>query len=81
MRKDAEIRLLHMLDAARESVTFAQGRTRGDLNNDRQVVHVLVKDIEIVSEAATQFTKHTRQHLPETLGERIVGMRNRFVHA
>ena len=81
MRKDDEIRLLHMLDAAREAVGFAQGRTRGDLDNDRQLVLALVKDVEIVGEAATQVTEPTRQDLPEIPWERIVGMRNRLVHA
>lgn len=81
MRKDDEIRLLHMLDAAREATAFARGRTRGDLDNDRQLVLALVKDIEIVGEAATQVTESTRQGLPEIPWERIVGMRNRLVHA
>ena len=31
MSKDDEIHLLHMLDAAREAVAFARGRTQGDL--------------------------------------------------
>jgi uncharacterized protein with HEPN domain len=81
MRKDDDIRLLHMLDAAREAVAFARGRTRGDLDNDRQLVLALVKDVEIVGEAATQVTQPTRQHLPKIPWEQIVGMRNRLVHA
>lgn len=81
MRKDDEIRLQHMLDAAREAVAFARGRVRGDLDNDRQLVLALVKDVEIVGEAATQVTKPARQQLPEIPWERIVGMRNRLVHA
>ena len=81
MREDDEIRLLHMLDAAREAVAFSRGRTRGDLNNDRQLVLALVKDVEIVGEAATQVTKVTRQQLPDIPWEQIVGMRNRLVHA
>lgn len=48
MRRDDAIRLRHMLDAAREAVGFAQGRTRVDLNDDRQLTLALVKDIEIV---------------------------------
>ena len=36
MRKDDDIRLRHMLDAAREAVAFAGGRTRADLDKDRQ---------------------------------------------
>ena len=81
MRKDDVIRLLHMLDAAREAVAFSRARTRGDLNNDRQLVLALVKDVEIVGEAATQVTKPTRQQLPDIPWEQIVGMRNRLVHA
>lgn len=34
MRKDDLIRIRHMLDAAREAMGFAQGRSRTDLAND-----------------------------------------------
>ena len=52
MSKDDEIRLRHMLEAAREAISFASGRTREDLDSDRQLVLSLVKDIEILGEAA-----------------------------
>ena len=81
MRKDDAIRLRHMLDAAREAVSFAQGRTRGDLDNDRQLVLALVKDIEVVGEAATRVTEPTRSSLREIPWARITGMRHRLVHA
>ena len=81
MPRHDEIRLRHMLDAAREAVSFARGRTRGDLDADRQLVLSLVKDIEIVGEAATRVSEPARRRLPEMPWERIVGMRNRLVHA
>ena len=81
MRRDDDIRLRHMLDAAREAVAFARGRTRADLDKDRQLVLALVKDVEIVGEAATQVTEPARQRLAQIPWERIVGMRNRLVHA
>ena len=80
MYKHDEIRLWHMLDAAREAITFAQGRTRNDLDNNRQLVLALVKSIEIIGEAATQTTESTRRLLPEIPWEQIIGMRNRLVH-
>ena len=46
MGKDDEIRLRHMLEAAREALSFARGRARGDLETDRQLLLALVKDIE-----------------------------------
>jgi len=54
MRKDDAILLRHMLDAAREAVAFAQGRDRVDLDNDRMLVLSIVKDMEILGEAAYQ---------------------------
>jgi hypothetical protein len=44
MLPDDTIRLRHMLDAANEAVTFAQGNTRSDLDNNRMLVLALVKD-------------------------------------
>jgi uncharacterized protein with HEPN domain len=41
----------------------------------------LIKEIEIVGEAATQVSEVTREHLPGIPWADIVGMRNRLVHA
>ena len=70
-----------MLDAAREAVSFASGRTRSDLDEDRQLVLALVKDIEIVGEAAAGVTEPARSELPTLPWQEIVAMRNRLVHA
>jgi len=70
-----------MLDAAREASDFAQGRSRQDLDADRQLVMALVKEIEIIGEAANQISLPTRKRLPELPWDDIVGMRHRLVHA
>ena len=80
MLKDDEIRLRHMLEAAREAVSFARGRVRGDLETDRQLVLSLIKDIEIVGEAAAQVTESARAQAPDIPWQAIVAMRNRLVH-
>ncbi len=80
MLSDDEIRLRHMLDAAREATSFVRESTRGDLNTNRQLVLALIKNIEIVGEAANRITEPTRQSLPELPWEQIIGMRNRLVH-
>jgi uncharacterized protein with HEPN domain len=81
MREHDAIRLRHMIDAAREAVSFAQGRSRGDLEMDRMLVLSLVKAIEIVGEAAFQISKPTRDELPSIPWEDIISMRHRLVHA
>lgn len=81
MREDDGIRFRHMLDAAREAVEFLRGRTRADLNGDRQLVLALVKAIEILGEAAYQVTPGTRDQTPGIPWDDMIGMRHRLVHA
>ncbi len=81
MQKSDSVRLQHMLDAAREAIGFAQGKTRADLDSDRKLVLALVKALEIVGEAAGQVSKATRDCLPSIPWADIAGMRNRLVHA
>ena len=81
MRKSDAIRLRHMLDAAEEAIGFARGRKRQDLDRDRMLVLALMKDIEIIGEAAYQVSQETRQSLPEIPWDDIIGMRHRLVHA
>ncbi len=75
------VRLRHMLDAALETMEFVRGRTRGDLDKDRQLVLALVKEAEIIGEAANQLSPATRGGAPEIPWEDIIGMRHRLVHA
>ncbi len=80
MRKDDRIRIRHMLDAAREAVSFIKDRKRSDLERDRMLVLSLVKSIEIMGEAASRVTKESRDGHPEVPWLNIVGMRNRLIH-
>jgi uncharacterized protein with HEPN domain len=81
MRKDDAVRLFHMLEAAQEAVLFAENKTRADLNIDRKLVLALVKDIEIIGEAAANVTAERRRELMQIPWNKIVGMRNRLIHA
>ncbi len=81
MRKNGRIRLRHMLDAAREAMTFVHGRRREDLDRDRLLVLGLVKGIGILGEAAYQVSPNTRNRVPDIPWEDIIGMRHRLVHA
>ncbi len=74
-------RLRHMLDAAREAISFLEGRNRIDLDNDRQLAMALVKEVEIIGEAANRITISTRREVDEIPWLDIIGMRNRLVHA
>ena len=81
MFKDDRIRMQHMLDAAMEAESFAANRSRSDLDHDRMLVLSLVKDVEIIGEAAAHVTEETRSAYPQIPWLEIVGVRNRLIHA
>jgi uncharacterized protein with HEPN domain len=56
------IRLHHMLDAARDAINFATGKTRKDLDTDRILALAIVKSIEIIGEAASKLTEKFRSN-------------------
>jgi uncharacterized protein with HEPN domain len=80
MQKDDLVRLHHMLDAAREATLFAQNKTRVSLNANRMLILAIIKDIEIIGEAASKVTKECREQLSGIPWLNIISMRNRLIH-
>jgi uncharacterized protein with HEPN domain len=81
MRKDDRVRLQHMLDAANEALTFIQDRIRADLDNDRMLVLSLIRELEIIGEAASKISAEARSQNTSMPWQDISGMRNRLIHA
>ena len=81
MNESDVIRLRHMLDAAREALSFVAGRSSEDLSRDRMLLLALVKEIEIIGEAASRISDESRKALPRIPWLKIIAMRNRLIHA
>ena len=74
------IRLQHMLDAAREALTFCAGQDPSMIRQNRVVTLALVKCIEIIGEAASKVSEEMRGNAPLIPWSGIIGMRNRLIH-
>ena len=81
MNERDRIRLHHMLEAVAEAATFIKDRLPQDLAKDRVLLLALVKEIEIIGEAATQVSEEFRESSPEIPWARIKGVHNRLIHA
>jgi uncharacterized protein with HEPN domain len=79
-RHDDHPRLRHMRDHAVEAVEMTRGRTRADLDTDRQLNLALVRLVEIVGEAAARVSNETRERYPDIPWSEIVSLRNRLIH-
>ncbi len=75
------MRLRHMLDAVREAISFSMGKSRSALDGDRMLVLSLVKEIEIIGEAASKVSQETQAAHTEIPWPELIGMRNRLIHA
>lgn len=81
MRNDDLTRLRHMMDAAMEAQSFATGKSRSDLGADRKLALAIVKDIEMIGEAASKVSQETRASHSAIPWSDIINMRNRLIHA
>src|SRR5512133_1194094 len=80
MQREDEVRLRHILDAAREITQAVKGRSRADLDGDHLWALGLTKALEIIGEAAARLSDETRLAIPDVPWDEIVAMRNRLVH-
>ncbi|MFZ4676864.1 MAG: DUF86 domain-containing protein [Nodosilinea sp.] len=76
-----DIRLRHMLDAAKQAIAFMAGRSKLSLDADAMLLLAVVKAIEIVGEAAAKITKERQADIPQIPWSQIISMRNRLTHA
>lgn len=69
-----------MIDAAEEALSFVEDVTDKDFSRNRMLILSVIKDIEIIGEAASKISVETKSHYPEIPWLDIVGMRNRLIH-
>jgi uncharacterized protein with HEPN domain len=74
-------RLRHIRDASDEALQFIAYQTKDDLKNNRMLALSLVKELEIIGEAANNISQECQSRYPGIPWGDIIGMRNRLVHA
>lgn len=80
MSEADNIRIRHILDAAREAVAFAKGRSRADLDSDRKLSLSLVRLLEIIGEAAKGISQEFRDSHSDLPWKSVIGMRDKLIH-
>ena len=74
------VSLRHMLDYALEAVAMVEGKTRADLDKDRQLNLALVRLLEIIGEAAKNIPSALRKKHSNVPWKRMAGMRDKLIH-
>ena len=76
-----EVRLRHMLDAARKAIAFTQGHNRADLDSDELLALAVVRLVEILGEAAKNVSQDIKERTPKIAWRQMAGTRDRLTHA
>lgn len=79
--QDNLTRLQHIRDASNEALQFIANQTKDDLENNRMLALSLVKELEIIGEAANNISTECQSRYPNIPWSDMIGMRNRLVHA
>lgn len=77
---DDRARLAHILDAAREAVSFLGTRSAEDLEKDRKLALALLQLLEVIGEASKGVSSGFREEHPELPWKEMSGMRDRLIH-
>ncbi len=80
MNEPDRIRVQHMLDAAKEALSFVSGQSREDLASDRKLALAIIKEIEIIGEAAARISEETKSLSSAVPWPAIISIRNRLIH-
>ncbi len=81
MENKDSARLKHMLDSGQAILLFAKNRRRIDLDKDRLFMSGVLREFEILGEAASKVSEKTKKQFPQFPWKELVGMRNRLIHA
>lgn len=73
-------RLRHMIDSIQNVNQYMDGKTISDLTGNSMLFFAVVKNIEIVGEAAYKITHKFKENHPETPWRQIIAMRHILVH-
>lgn len=80
MARDELVYLRHILDAINTVEEYLQGVTESRFNDTRLLQDGVIRQIEIVGEAARHISKDIRRTYSEVPWQDVTGMRDKLIH-
>jgi len=79
-KKDHLIFLKHILESIRSIESFSKGLSKGKFENDRLKRSAILRELEIIGEAAKNIPPSFKNKHPEVPWKEIIGTRDIIIH-
>ena len=79
-KRDADLLIEDMLESGAKILEYTKGLTFDKFTGDSKTIDAVVRNFEIIGEAANRLPQDFKESHPEIDWHRIRGFRNRIVH-
>lgn len=79
-KRDPELLLSDILEAGQKIISYTAGQSFEQFNADLKTIDAVVRNFEIIGEAANRLPEEFKDLYPHIDWYRIRGLRNRIVH-
>lgn len=78
--RDPKLLISDIVESARKIIDYTAGQSFQDFTNDSKTVDAVIRNFEIIGEAAARLPEEFKERFSEIDRGRIRGYRNRIVH-
>jgi uncharacterized protein with HEPN domain len=78
--RPVDLLLSDILESIDRIPQYIKGLTFDDFSNDHKTIDAVVRNFEIIGEAANRLPDKFREEHPQVPWHKIVGLRNRIIH-
>lgn len=79
-RRSDKLLLEDIIESIEKIQRYISGHSKEAFQNDEKTIDAVVRNFEIIGEAANRLSKKVHQNNPQVQWRRIIGFRNRIVH-
>lgn len=79
-KREIQLLLEDILEASKKIISYTGSMSFDDFMNDDKTIDAVVRNFEIIGEAANRVPEDFKSKHPEIEWRRIIGFRNRIIH-